>query len=475
MTCTATPTLSVAGLGIALSGDDGLVAVDQLALSWGRASVLEAPTPATLQLTVRDHSRRGEFAGRTDLIGQVVVVGWATTDGWAGVNFRGRITDVATRPRRGAVAGRGWTTTIAASSLEVGLANWKVPKGTTYPAETFAARRSRIDKLLPLGRFDGGIVLPTRLDLGLPAAALPSTDLDTLTAAQVDASGKTALDLLRELFASLSPLPMVYDPEFDQLTYAPRRRYAYSSAGMTQSVRMLPAAEAGGRYVPTALSQLRLDAAHLEHTGPAAQGIAARLTRVEVGYLDETAAYAARTAAKTLPGAALIEGDIGRRTMTVDTIHATAAGAVQLAGLYGEFAENEARTPRLDVIGYSTRREPLPDGLHARLLLSGHERPGELFLRGSWLPQLRLRPVVGILGGTVTYAAGHWSIEMNPAPVVVDPAPFTWGPITAASQAGSGVRLSDIDSSVKLGDLGFVDVGPGWDLNTALPYKGNGL
>jgi hypothetical protein len=471
---TAVPTVTVAGTVI--GGTDPaapLVAVSGLRLTWGRGGVLEAPTPATVQLTIRDTARGAPFARRTDLIGQPIVTGWTTSGGTSGTNFRGRITDVNVTPRpRG-----GFYVQLAASSVEVDLANYTIPEGTTWPNETFAARRTRIAALLPAGSFTGGVLLPDRFDLGLQASITPDADLDTYPAALVDAGGRTLLELLQELFRSTSPLPMVYDPSADRLTFAPRRRYAFNTpAGLTMSAQLMPSPDHGGRYVPASLAGHALDAQKLGYDGALSQPLDSRLTRVEVNYLDSAAGYGQRTQALSSPDDQAAEPLIGRRTLTVDSIHADLLKAAQLCVLYSNVVNHEARAPRLNAVAYSSAKEPVPTAALAGVLLAGRETGDTVFLRRSWLPRLGRNPLVGILGGTVAYSRGAWSVEFVPAPVYLDPAPHTYAPVTVAALAADDtVRLSDVDPSVRLGDLGYLEVGAGFTSTTVLPYEGNPL
>ena len=469
MSITVAPTMTVAGQPV--SGD--LAAVDSLRLTWGRSGVLEQPTPATAALTVRDTSRGAVFARRADLIGQPVVLGWAGSDGSTGINFRGRITDAQVRPRRRG----GFSVALAASSLEVDLAAYRVPEGIVWPEETFAARRDRIVGLLPAGLLPGGATLPDRLDLGLPDLAAPDVNLATLPAAQVDAGGQDSLALLRELYASTSPLPMVYDPAAQRITFATRRRFAYSVAGLTMSAMLTPSAGHGGRYVAASLSGRHLDAQRTAYAGALSQALDSLITRIDVQYLERTAAYEQQSYEAATTGMAALEAVYGRRVLTVTSIHALRANAAQLGdALYSDVVSREARTPRLAAVGYSSDREPFADAAHAALLLAGAESGVTLFLGGSWLPRLGQRPLVGILGATVTYAGGDWSVDFVPAPVFLDPTPNTWAPVTAAASAiDTTVTLADIDPSVTVGDLGFIDVGAGFDTITVNPYKGNPL
>lgn len=473
MSITAGPVLTVAGLTIpaAPAGDGSLpplAGVDKLRLTWGRGDVLSAPTPATAALSIIDTTTGATFARRTDLIGQVVVLGWAASDGSSGTNFRGRITDVAASPR----AAGGFRVDLAASSVEVDLANYKQPEATVWPAETFAARRTRILGQIPAGMIAGGITLPTRFDLGLQYATTPATDLSTYTAAQVDVSSKDVLALVRELFASTSPLPAVYDPAADRFTFPARRLFAYTPAGFTASAMLLASPDHAGRYVPAGTSQLHLDAGQVAYAGALDQRIDSRVTRVEVAYLDQTVAYDSRTATAATVHTP-VEATLGRRTLAVSTVQADAGNAAQLATLYADVASAEASTPRLGSVSWSSKREPLHDAAHARLLLAGVEGAPTVFLGDSWLPRLGQRPLVSFLGATVTYSGGDWTVEALPGPTIIDPRPGSWAPVTIAASAVAGVRLRDIDRSTTFGDLAYIDVGAGYTTLTASPYKGN--
>jgi hypothetical protein len=444
-----------------------LLAVDSLRITWGRSSVTEIPQAATAQVTVLDRSPRGAaLAARTDLIGQGVYLTWAGSDGSGGRNFVGRITDVQARPMPGG-AGAGFLVALAASSTELDLGNIAVPDGTTWPAETMGARASRVRGMLPGGGLAGGLVLPDRYALGMQSAAVPGADLDTYNAAAVDVSGKTVAELVRTLYASWSPLPVQYDPDHDGLTFCPRRRYAYGTWGWTASARAVTDPGHGGRWVPASLAGLHLDGGLLGYSGPLTQQLDNRLTRVEVGY---TTGGVAATAAQSVTDVS--EQFIGRRTWQVDSWHADAAPAAQLAGLYADVATREARAPRLGNLSWSSDREPLPDAAHARALLAGYDTGAAVFVGRSWLPQLAACPLLGLIGGTITYTAGAWQVDLSTSPVVIDPAPNAWAPITPAACAPT-VRARDLDPSLTFGDAAYLDVGVGYTTATGLPYKGN--
>jgi hypothetical protein len=458
MTVTAAPTLTAAGTAVATGGAGELVAVDELRITWGRSSLLARPTPATAQLTVRDTSPRSTFATRTDLIGQPVILGYA--GGVTGTNFRGRITDVAVRMRR---AG-GFYVDLACSSKEVDAANYVAPAGTVFPAETFTARLARIRQLMPAGLF-AGITMPSRYDVGFLNVVDPSLDFGDYPAAQMDVSGTDALSLLRQLFDSVYPAPLVYDPAADVLTWAPRRLYAYrQDLGSTFTAQLVTSTAAGGRYIVTPIGGLPLHSGQFSYDGPLTQQLDSRITRTEVTYLNAAAGYASATI--TAAGIdAPLESAIGRRTLTVDSIHASATNATALAANWSEVADGEARRRRLDPLTYDTARNGggFDTAAHAVALLTGAERADKFFARGSWLTRLGSRPLFGSMGGTLTHAGGQWTSTFAPAPVSTATTPR---PITPATAAVPGVRLIDVDPSVTVGDLGFVDVGAGFTPET---------
>lgn len=477
MTVTVTPTLSVGGEVVSLSaiGAPGLVAIEELSVPWGRAAVLEDTVPATAALTLLDRSAARTFAGRVDLVGLEVIVGWSASDGMTGTIFRGRITDADVYPPPGAVIGRGFTVDLACSSLEVDLASHTVAAGTVWPQETHQARRLRLAALLPAAVAPGGVVLPDRFDLAMQYDIEPASDLELLPAAAVDVSGRDLLSLVRELYASTSPLPATFDPATRGFTFPGRRVHNYGQQGLTMSAALTAAADRGGRYVPASLAGLRLDAGLVGAAGSLGQRLDNRISQVEVTYLDAAAGGATRTATASTTYTAG-EATTGRRTLRVDSWHTTAANAGQLARIYADFINGEARLPRLGVLDFRDDVSPFPTSAHAALLLAGRERSDRLFLGGSWLPQVASRPLVGVLGGTVGYAAGRWSVRFTPAPVLVEPgAARSWGPVTVAAAATPTVTLADLDPTVTFGDMGFIDVGAGFDTSTALPYKGNPL
>lgn len=466
MSVTAVPYLTVAGLSIAAGPDvvpgmaAGLVAIDKLRLTWGRSTLLDQPTPATLALSVLDTSSAGTLARRADLKGQPVEVGYTSSTGTAAAMFRGRVTDVVVRPR---TAGRpGYLVTLACSSKEVDAANYTAPEGASWPAESMAARLARIVALMPDGLFAGGITMPDRASVGLTDVADPSLDFPDYPAAAADVGGQDALSLLRGLWRSLFPVPLLYDPASDGLLFIRSRQHSFDgTAGGSIVGQLVPDADRGGRYVlkPYTYLSLFLDSADVP-VAPLSQRLEQALTRVEVKY---DAAGQAATAASLVNGTS--EAATGRRTLSVDSILADAGLAQQLAGQWARVAAQVAQPALQDPLTYRPGAAGFADDTAAAVLLAGRERPAELYLGRAWVTELGSRPLYGVIGGTITYAGGEWELQLQPAPVVVD------GPAAASIHNGTAaanrtILVRDIDRSVSVGDMRYAHIGAGYTYST---------
>lgn len=458
------PYASIAGVTASTHAGADVVFTDAYKITWGRAGVLDKPTPATASVRLLDSSPGATLARRTDLIGTDLELGYYKVTGdtyGPSRSFRGKITDVVVERR----AAGGYYVSLAASSREVEAANYLAPAGVSWPAETFTARLNRITALLPTSFFSsrgpnnvvtaGGVVLPTRADFGLTDASVPDPSLDfgTYNVGPATPGGTDALTLLSQLFASTSPLPMVYDPGGNQMTFAGRRRFGYQQTAGTVLTSHLTASTArGGLYVVSAWNGYDLDGHDVDSPGQLEQPIDSRLTRVEATYLNSAAAYASATVTAATADAAL-EATIGRRTLSVASIHADTLHAQQLANMYRDVAAAEARAPRLAPLSYRTAvNGGFTTTAQRDALLNGAETTAAYFLARSFLPDLGVRPIFGIVGGSTSYGGGDYSLTLNPAAVTVD---TPWAPLKV-SQAPA-LKLSQLHPSFTFGDAAYLD------------------
>lgn len=455
MTVDAVPTVAVAELtvatGLAAGQRPPLVAVDGLSISWGRGGVLDQTTPARARVTLLDTAGGRPFASRRDLIGQIMRLGW-TAPGSSGTNFRGRITDVTldryTSPDGSRV---GTLVTLEASSIEVDAANYvQDAAGSLWPAESFSARLARILSHMP-GLFTGAAIHPA---------------WTTYTAGQLDVLDDDCLSLLRTLYDSTAR-PMIYNPNTNSLTYGLRRFIAAGAAGGNINFSSMLALS-GGKWSATCspVGGSWLDARRFGYDGPATSGVQAKLTRVEAGYLDASAGYAAATYALTM-ATTPDEGTIGRRVLTVDTVHSTAAGAADCAGEWASLAQTEALVPRIDPVTFDTARTPFADVDELELLLSGAESTTWRFLRRSWLPEVGITALVGIIGGTIGYRGGEWTVTAQLAPAINGNYPP--GLLGGYSASSTAVTAADVDESVTFGDCAHIHIGAGYTAST-MPF-----
>jgi hypothetical protein len=459
----------------------GLYAVDSLRVTWGRGALTDASaTPATVGLTVLDRSPTTALAARQNLIGRLVRITYTQDpsglENPVGTLFYGRITSA-----RAAPAGRdpkvdGWLVTISASSLEVDLGNVK-PR-TVWPAESFGARYNRMVAAMP----DGWTTpprIPDRFDVGLPDPADPS--VDTLLAwpcAQLDTSSQDLLSLWTQFYASLSHFPMGFDPATGTLTFGSMPRDVYSSQlGGTFTAGLAKTPDSGDTYRVCRAGSLGLglNAGRMpyDRSSGVEQLLEQQLTRLEVQYLDSTNGYQSATYGRRV-GNWTQEATIGRRTWSVGSVHASRDGAVSLAGLYERLIDAELRLPRLDKLTFSSKAEPFQSLNHARFVLQTTQTGAGAYVNDSWLPLLGHRPMLMLLGGTVTYSGGQWTVTAQPSliPRISPPAGMSYAPLRVRDvDPPRTVRVRDIDRCVRFADLRFIDMAAG--ASEGAPYPGN--
>jgi hypothetical protein len=374
--------------------------LDGVSAKWGRGTLIEKQKPATGTVAIFDPS--GSWAATTDLVGMPVTLSWT----WATTTrtyFRGRVAgvDLARHRATDADGNRvfGSLVTLTCTSLLTDLANRPGPvRGT----ETVAARRAAVAAAVA----------------GPVASVTIGAAYDAVQVTAADGKG-TALAALDQLFTDTGGSAYTYDPHTATVAAVPRRTYtdpaplAYLATDPTRT----------GAFIRSPGGWL--DGAGISGAAAAHRTMDSRLTRVSVKYKDTGGADAETVT--VLPG--VDETVLGSRALEATTglIGATAAAtaAADLATL-----ATEASGWAVDPLSWDTAATDGFETLDQALaLISGTEPPGVLFLARSWLPDLGVRPVFGVLGGSIAYRKGAWRVQWSPAPIGVTgptPAPLSW-------------------------------------------------
>lgn len=453
-----------------------LIVVDGLTVTWGREDVLEQPEPATGRLTLFDGS--GSWATSLDLRGQGVTLAWAGLDSVAGkvseVFFRGRIGSPVKVRRKTVQMPDG--TVVAGSLVDLPLVSILVDlanrvQSDAWPAETMGTRLARAAER-SVDVLTGGVFMRDywRAQTCAPVAAADQTNL---------------LDHLVAIFDSSGADRMTYLPQDRAVTFMERRDYPNlrSMARLWWETTGAAHAKAGQGAFIRAESYTgvngHVDAAALEYDP--ADGITqpTRLTRVSVTHPDGAAGYADRTTTRLVAGTD--EGRDGVRAARLESVLTAAAYADVACSDLEQLARNEGAAWRLEPLRFSSRKVGGFESVaQAQQLLRGAEKTHDLiFVQRSWLPRYGLRPIFGVMGGTIEYLDEGWELELRLGPITTALAQhaITWEEIDDGSPEYE-IQWWDEDhprgmhESVTYEDLGHVGrgiaggtVGPdtGWD------------
>lgn len=431
---TPTPVLELGGVDVAAgpAGDGtlpGLMVIDGAAVKWGRAEVLGPPTPATATVSLFDPS--GEWAAATDPIGRTVTLRW-THGAESHVYFRGRIAAVTVTPRTARAPGggtvRGATVALTCTSLLTDLGNRRPPSGA-WPAETLAARRSRV-----AGHATGPVA-----SIGTRAAwdTAPLAAVDTPDAASV-------LDALRDLLANPGADRWTWDPDTRAIDWIGRRAFAPDQVAHLARDSSRPGVYVTGPAVQRTVADpvtpaVTIPAGVVDSRGTVSRSLESRLTRTVLTWSDPLNGGAATETVVTTPG--VDEAAVGVRAADVKTQLAGSSPALTAAQDVAAVVAGELSGWRLEPLRWDTTRT---DGFgtleQVRLLLAGTERTGVFWLAGSPLPTLGVLPLFGVLGGTITYKGGGWVVE------------WTTAPTAATGPYLPGVSWEDLDPSLVWSD-----------------------
>jgi hypothetical protein len=476
------PVVTLAGDDLATgTTGDGPVALDDLAVTWGRSEALDQPSPATATLRLWDPT--GTWAIGRELIGQPLDLSWTAVKPGAGpvrqAFFRGRITSAKLAPRSVSNTPDGMLIELGASSLLNDLAN-RVPF-QDWPEETLEQRRARI------ATFTAGVA---------SSVTVRTFWQDAHVEPVAAADQPSILDSLTALYDSTGPDRLAYFPDTRQVYFIGRHRLnAHSLAQLWWNLPGDGTARAGqGAYIRArglaaganenslAAPAQYLDASAVEYSGELSKDITSRITRVEVAHKDALSTpttFAERVETALVPGTA--ETTQGVRSVRHDSLvcwnnyaQTAAADLAALAAEEGSGWSTGSLTYRADLAGGFENFEQV-----SSLLLCGVESPSLVFLQRSWLPQVGIRPVFVVIGGQIRYAGG-WQVEFDvlPGSSMTNPQhAMTWEEIDDGT-ADYELQWWDEDNprglheSVTYEDMGYVGFGlavanspadAGWD------------
>jgi hypothetical protein len=462
------PVVTLAGVDLASSPLDGSpdqVVLEGLSVSWGRDEVLEQPTPATGTVTVFDASRRWHLDRR--LAGMPVAIRYegAGPDGVvvSGVFFRGRVGHGITVAPIELGGVEGALVTLPLQSILVDAGN--VTPTAAWPEETLGARATRLAGAL-VGVLPGGVTV--RDYWKTPNVAPVAADRQV-----------TLLEHLEALYDSSGADRYSYFPN-DQKTVNLPRRELPAARGMARLVRHAAADTSSSRAGQGAFVR---SIAWTFQSGP--PGVAAYLdagvleyddalvapplvTRVKLTHpTGSVAGYPNRVVELAVPGT--FEALSGVRSAALDSIVTNDSYATQSAEDARDILAEEGSRWRLEPVTWRTRNTDGFDTVEqGQTLLAGGELNALMFLQRSELPKLGVRPLVGVMGGTIGYESGGWVLELVLAPVSTTEAQhaITWEEIddgTTANQVQwwDGPHPNGMHSSLSLDDLRFVAQGVG--------------
>jgi hypothetical protein len=455
--------------GVLIATDAAHVATQPVTLAgasvtWGRARAMDQMDPPTAALQVFDPTGTWALGLRPGL--PVLLEQHAPLQSGAPVAmFRGRIAGVSVTPRT--VGGiDGWQVALTCTSLLLDLANL-IPQ-TAWPAETVAARAARLS--IECGSSGGGLSVTFPTITG-------GASWGTGNVAAVPAGSQVSIwDHLLNLFDSVSTMRLSYLPGPHRFYGLPRRRYD-TLRTLARLTRDTTGPRGGaGAYVttvqtptdatsPAAVPQF-LDGGQV--TRPAvgvSRDQGSRLTRARVTYADAAVAGAAAAVEAYVPNVNEIID--GAKVFAQSSIITDAAWAAQQATDLALWANEEQQGWRLPPLSWRVRDGFTTADQAAQFLACG-ESAGVVFLTGTWQAARGIRPVVGIIGGTVTYTDGAWELDLNPAQVatVRTQHPISWDEIDDGTTGNrlewhDGEHPNGLHSSVTWDDIRYVGLGLG--------------
>lgn len=437
MTVQPVPTVTLGGALVAAGrAPDGTwpaapIALDGLSVKWGRSKALDQPTPATAEVRLFDPTGVW-LAGQPRLIGTRLDLSWAA-GATSRTMFTGRITAAEVEPHVVMLDNtrtEGALITLSASSILTDLGN-RYPPETSWPAETLAARRTRIINLCA----------------GPVTSITTRATWDAAPLAALDPSKTSALDHLKTLYDNCGADRYTYDPTTRGVSFLARRSFP-TAASVAHLQRD---STRSGVYITAPGGQL--DGGRIAATGPASRGIDSAITRVVLTYTVGTG-----TAQVTVPLSGVDESVAGVRAASVTTGHTDASQATAAANDLAALAGGEATGWTVAALRWNTAGRGFDDIGQALRLIGGAETADVVFLARAWLSALGILPVFGIMGGTITYTGTAWTVQWTNAPVSVTApgAALGWDDLDPSLVWDDMPGPATFDDSVTYDDLGMI-------------------
>lgn len=210
MAITVTPRLTIDGTDVACTAgalDAAPIAVRGFRITWGREEYQDpAVSPSSVDLTLIDTT--GEWARRirdSRAIGSRVVISWTGYDSGTTIGpvvmFRGRVQLAEARPHHAEASDgrRAWTVVLTCADRTADYGN-ALALPEVWPRETMIIRANRVRDL---GLAGGSEIDQVYFWPGYVGAQC----------SPLDVKGKSALDLMTELYASMGNDAYAYDPD----------------------------------------------------------------------------------------------------------------------------------------------------------------------------------------------------------------------------------------------------------------------
>lgn len=490
MTLTATPGLTIGGVSVDTAPNTSLtdlVVLDGLSITWGRDQVMDQPDPATARCTVFDPA--STWATSMDLIGQPISLTYTATKPGVGVLtepiFLGRITSArltrktVTRPDGTEAAGQ--QIALTASSILNDLAN--IIPAEDWPDETMDARRARIQTYAT--------------NAGVTSSVTIRGYWTAPHAAPIAAANQVSiLDHLVGLYNSTGPDRMTFIPWSRQVIQVERRDHpAYRTLGGlgrnlagdgtprdgkgAYAQSLTQASSDGGM---TGLSAyLDAQAIEFDDASGLSLDITNRITRILLTHPDGGNGNQQVTIVQLVSAIdpTVDETKIGVRSASQSSICNYDNYAATAASDLAYMAAREGSGWRSDpfIFRSSLNGGGFDNWTQLSLMLLGGEVLTLWFIQRSWFAEVGIRPVFGIIGGTVTYTSGEWllSCQITPVSTASLQHAIAWEEIDDGTTANTliwtdGDDPNGLHESLTYEDIGFVGQGLGVTVTPANTY-----